>query len=363
MAGSVGQSGGSTASPWPRRVFDFLHAHPTRRPAANWSLWALCLIVVIAIAAGSSGHSKQNNVTASLGSTATTLAPSTVATSTVPPSTTSTVQTAPITTPAESSGTYVTNSAGVVLPNPQRTPGAVNPQVTQADIGSTICESGWTSTVRPPSEYTTSLKVQQLATGYAYNGDSNPSDYEEDHLISLELGGSPTSVLNLWPEPYNVTDGARTKDQIENKLKALVCSGSLSLTKAQQMIATNWFVAYETYIGSPSGNVAPPSTSAPVTSPPPQPASLTCTASMSNSAPSDNTTDDVSVQTSAGASVTATAHYKSTNTTHSGTANGSGQASIPFDIGRATIGYTVKVDVTVSSGSATASCSTSFTPQ
>ena len=84
---------------------------------------------------------------------------------------------------------------------------------------------------------------------------------------------------------------------------------------------------------------------------------------MSNSTPSDNTTDDVNVQTSAGASVTATAHYKSTNTTHGGTANGSGQVSIPFDIGRATIGYTVEVDVTVSSGSATASCSTSFTPQ
>ena len=32
--------------------------------------------------------------------------------------------------------------------------------------------------------------------------DTNPiSDYEEDHLIPLELGGSPTSPLNLWPEP------------------------------------------------------------------------------------------------------------------------------------------------------------------
>ena len=32
------------------------------------------------------------------------------------------------------------------------TPGVVNPDVTQATIGSTICVSGWTSTIRPGSE-------------------------------------------------------------------------------------------------------------------------------------------------------------------------------------------------------------------
>jgi len=207
------------------------------------------------------------------------------------------------------------------------------------------------------------LKEQQLATGYAYRSDTNPSDYEEDHLISLELGGSPTSVLNLWPEPYNAADGARTKDQIENKLNSLVCDGSLSLASAQQMIATNWFTTYETYIGgSPAGTVSS-ATTTPRTSPPAQTTSLACTASMSNSTPADYTTDYVNVQTSAGASVTATAHYKSTNTAHTGTANGSGQDSIPFAISGATKGYTVQVDVTVTSGGASGFCSTSFTPQ
>ena len=222
--------------------------------------------------------------------------------------------------------------------------------------------------MRPASSYTTSLKEQQLASGYSYQGDTNPSDYEEDHLIPLELGGSPTSVMNLWPEPYNITDGARTKDQIENKLNSLVCTGSLSLTKAQQMIAANWFVAYETYIGAPAGTAAaPPATASPATTAttagPTQPASLTCTASMSNSTPSDYSTDYVQVQTAAGATVSATAHYKSTDTTHSGTADGSGRASIAFNIGGATKGYTVQVDVTVSGSGTTGSCSTSFTPQ
>lgn len=138
--------------------------------------------------------------------------------------------------------------SGAVLPNPVRTPGATNTKVTQADIDSTICVKGWTATIRPPATYTTGLKKQQLATGYSRGGDTATGDYEEDHLISLELGGSPTSPLNLWPEPYSSPDGARVKDQLENKLRALVCAGTIQLATAQSAIATNWWVAYETYI-------------------------------------------------------------------------------------------------------------------
>lgn len=150
----------------------------------------------------------------------------------------------------------VVNSAGAILPDPERTPGAANPDVTQANIHSTICVSGWTATIRPPSSYTTGLKEQQLASGYAFHGDMATSDYEEDHLISLEIGGSPTSELNLWPEPYNTVDGARTKDVIENKLNELVCAGSISLITAQHAIAANWFTAYQTYVGTPPTSTA-----------------------------------------------------------------------------------------------------------
>ena len=361
MTGSGGGPSDPQRAAWFGRALGLLRSHPTKRPWANWVIWSVAAILLISVAANAGASHKPSGTTATLGSGSSSTTVTTSAPTTVAPSPTTTTESSPSTTPSEATGTVVVNSAGAVLPNSQRTPGATNPQVTQADIGSTICTSGWTSTIRPPSSYTTPLKEQQLSTGYAYNGDTNPSDYEEDHLISLELGGSPTSVLNLWPEPYNVADGARTKDQIENKLNSLVCAGSVSLARAQQMIASNWFVAYETYIGSPAGSTAPPATTA-STSPPVHPASLTCTASMSNSTPSDNSTDDVYVRTAAGATVSATAHYKSTNTTHTGAANGSGMASVVFDIGRATVGYTVQVDVTVSLSGESGSCSTQFTP-
>ena len=138
--------------------------------------------------------------------------------------------------------------ADVMLPN-TTTPGAIDPRVTQSDIGSTICRTGYTKTVRPPSSYTTALKRQQLATSYAYFADKATADYEEDHLISLELGGSPTEPANLWPEPYRGSEGARIKDKIENKLHALVCAGTVGLAAAQQSIASNWWAAYSKYVG------------------------------------------------------------------------------------------------------------------
>lgn len=88
---------------------------------------------------------------------------------------------------------------------------------------------------------------------------------------------------------------------------------------------------------------------------------LTCAASVSNSSPADNSTVDVLVRTGGSATVTATAHYKTTDTTHSESVSGS-SAEIAFRISRATPGYTVEVDVTVSGAGASRSCATSFTP-
>jgi hypothetical protein len=115
-------------------------------------------------------------------------------------------------------------STGAVLP---RVPGVLNPDVTQADIGSTICAHGWTTTVRPPVEYTNDLKARQMR---AYGLTGSLSAYQEDHLISLELGGDPTDPRNLWPEPY---PRAGDVDKIENELNGEVCSGKLTLTEAQ----------------------------------------------------------------------------------------------------------------------------------
>lgn len=127
------------------------------------------------------------------------------------------------------------------LPDPACTPGALNPDVTQDTIGSTICVSGWTATVRPPSSYTTALKKKQIVE-YGYS-DTNLSDYEEDHFVPLELGGAPRSEENLWPEPHAGSEGSADKDTVENKLKKAVCAGEVNLTDAQDAIMTDWTTA------------------------------------------------------------------------------------------------------------------------
>ena len=118
--------------------------------------------------------------------------------------------------------------APAFVADPVRTPGVLNPDVTQANIADTICKHGWTRTIRPPTDYTNALKLKQMRE---YGVAGSPSQYQEDHLISLELGGHPTDARNLWPEPY---PRAAEMDSIENELNAKVCSGAMSLDDAQR---------------------------------------------------------------------------------------------------------------------------------
>lgn len=129
------------------------------------------------------------------------------------------------------------------LPDSSCTPGAYNPDVTQSNINSTICVSGWTATVRPPTSYTNPLKAQGIID-YGYS-DTNMSDYEEDHLVPLELGGAPRDPRNLWPEPHYGTKTAYTKDGTETKLKNAVCAGTITLSAARSAIKNNWTTALQ----------------------------------------------------------------------------------------------------------------------
>ena len=108
-----------------------------------------------------------------------------------------------------------------------RTPGVLNPDVTQQNIATTICTHGWTKTIRPPTGYTNELKLKQMRE---YGVIGSATQYQEDHLISLELGGHPTDPRNLWPEPY---PRAAEVDSVENELNAKVCAGTMSLSDAQ----------------------------------------------------------------------------------------------------------------------------------
>lgn len=142
----------------------------------------------------------------------------------------------------QSSGTAVfgkqTKTSGCVphggLPDAMCTPGAIFPDAT----AQVICQYGYTRTVRnvPLSE-----KDQVYAEYGIYR--HFPGEYEVDHLIPLELGGS-NDIANLWPEAASPAPGFHEKDQVENYLHDQVCSGAMPLKDAQREIATNWLSVY-----------------------------------------------------------------------------------------------------------------------
>jgi hypothetical protein len=137
-----------------------------------------------------------------------------------------------------------------IYPDSTRTPGAINPEITQENIRETICNPRWsTKSIRPEASYTNRLKIEQIGE-YRY-ADSRLRDYEEDHFIPLELGGNPTDPKNLWPEPFETSipdGGAHAKDRVENYLHSEVCSGSLTLDQAQREISEDWYRVYQTSV-------------------------------------------------------------------------------------------------------------------
>lgn len=121
------------------------------------------------------------------------------------------------------------------FPDSACTPGAIIATATKDQI----CTPGYSKSVRnvPAQE------KQEVYNEYGIASHS-PGQYEVDHLISLELGGS-NDISNLWPEAAEPRPGFHEKDMVENYLHAQVCSGSLSLQQAQQEIAKNWLQVYQ----------------------------------------------------------------------------------------------------------------------
>jgi len=132
------------------------------------------------------------------------------------------------------------NVSPPIMPDPAKTPGDTL-AVTKADI----CVPGYSKKVRNVPE---SVKKQAYAE-YGITSHT-PKEYEVDHLISLELGGS-NSLKNLWPQSYVTSPyNAHKKGVLENKLHKLVCDGAIDLKTAQRQIATDWIGAYRKYVGS-----------------------------------------------------------------------------------------------------------------
>jgi hypothetical protein len=102
----------------------------------------------------------------------------------------------------------------------------------------------------PESEKNQALQNYQCACGIKLDpgNEGNPqTGYELDHFISLELGGS-NDHRNLWPQPYHPAGGqlgAHNKDDVEDYLKAQMCSGKMTQAEAIQQITTNWPAIYD----------------------------------------------------------------------------------------------------------------------
>jgi hypothetical protein len=126
-----------------------------------------------------------------------------------------------------------------IVPDPKLTPGD-SFAVTVQDL----CVPGYTKKVRNvPAEM-----KREVYGGYGVTSHGSGDDYQVDHLIPLELGGS-NSIKNLWPESHRTLPwNAQVKDRLEGKLHALVCSGQLDLKTAQQAIAADWIGAYRFYV-------------------------------------------------------------------------------------------------------------------
>jgi hypothetical protein len=120
-------------------------------------------------------------------------------------------------------------AASPTLILPTHTPGVRYSAVTQKALFKTVCRKGWTATIRPPASYTSALKRRQLLL-FQY-ADKNSTHYEEDHLVSLELGGAPRSPSNLWPQPWS--QARRDDNGIEASLHRQLSDGVLTLRQAQ----------------------------------------------------------------------------------------------------------------------------------
>ena len=124
------------------------------------------------------------------------------------------------------------------LPDPVCTPGAALRGVTARDV----CAPGWARRHRAVSSATKRRVYKEYGITHHSRG-----EYEVDHLVSLELGGS-NAAANLFPEAAEPRPGFHEKDRLEGRLHALVCNGTVSLAAAQRMIRTDWLRAYRRYV-------------------------------------------------------------------------------------------------------------------
>jgi hypothetical protein len=126
------------------------------------------------------------------------------------------------------------------LPDAGCTPGARYSRVGKAQV----CRPGYASSVR----HVTGSTKDAIYAAYGMSRHFNGGDGEVDHLVSLELGGS-NARSNLFPEAAMPRPGSHEKDRLENRLQTEVCSGLITLRRAQRLMASDWIAAYHARFG------------------------------------------------------------------------------------------------------------------
>lgn len=123
--------------------------------------------------------------------------------------------------------------ARIAYPDKQLTPGA-SVAVSRAEL----CSGGYLS--RRQRRVSSALK-RRVCDAYGILSKCPGPDYEIDHFVPRELGGSDNAA-NLWPQPI---DQAKLKDRLEDTLRAAVCAGRIPLDAARGCIATDWYACWE----------------------------------------------------------------------------------------------------------------------
>jgi hypothetical protein len=122
------------------------------------------------------------------------------------------------------------------MQNTLQTTGAKT-KATQAQV----CAPDYMASVKPVEGWQRSRALAKYGRRDDYAGPI-------DHLIPVELGGS-NDPENLWPQPDQKEYGFAAKNELEAKLRSLVCdSKTLSLKDAQDAIRKNWIKAYDKYV-------------------------------------------------------------------------------------------------------------------
>jgi hypothetical protein len=106
--------------------------------------------------------------------------------------------------------------------------GAFNYHVTRNTLDQTVCVSGYSSRIRPPTSYTEPIKRRLLITEHLAG---SVRDYQLDHLVSLSIGGAPRSRANLWMQPIQQAD---RDDTLEGRWHRALCDGTMTLKQARR---------------------------------------------------------------------------------------------------------------------------------